>query len=174
MTGPIRRFGSALLLTAGVCGAALAPGVARADHDSYEYSGPRYGFHGEGYLINALGQMDQAYFADDPSHFLVRQAKQSIRQARFEICDPRARYYLQGALDHLEHYIRWHRFTELDDAARLVTKALAIEREAHMPPPRPIVRRHRPHHGGHHDGGVTITDHGVGVSWGGGGLFVRF
>lgn len=174
MMGSIRTLSGVLVLTTLFCGVSLSPRVARADHDSYEYSGPRYGFHGETHLIAALGDLELAFYADDGAHRMIRTAKRHIRYARANLCSRHARYFLRGALDHLFQYTYGHHTSDLDDAARLVTKALMIERATHAVVHPQVVHHPPSHHRGHHGSSVRINHHGVGISWGRGGLFVHF
>lgn len=174
MLGSIRVFAGTMIVATGFLAPALSTTVARADHDSFEYRGPRYGFHGEAHMIEALRLLDRAYYADHSSHHLIWEAKLHIRDAMGDLSSDQARYSLDGALDHLFEYRHWHRGRDLDDAARLVTKALAIERETHRVARIPVGHElpgHR-HHGPDH--GVKVTPQGVGVSWGHGRLFIRF
>ena len=174
MRRSIRTLSGVLVLTTGFWGVSLSPRVARADHDSYKFYGPRYGFHSETHLIAALGDLELAYFADDRSHRMVRRAKQQIRQARVELLSRHARSHLRDALNHLFQYTHWHRMSDLDHAAQHVTKALMIERKTHAAMHPPVIHHPPSHHGDHHGSKVRINRHGVGLSWGRGGLFVRF
>jgi hypothetical protein len=124
-----------------------APSLVRADHDSFAYAGPTYGFHGEAPIIESLNSIEHAYTARRPWHAqrFVRDALASVRVAYGTLCVPSARYYVHGAEEHLEAFLFGRRLVDLDDAARLLNKALVVEqtrhRHAHLAPRRSHFRR---------------------------------
>lgn len=112
-----------------------APSLARADHDSFVYAGPTYGFHGEASIIEALDAIEHAYTARNPWHSqrFVRDALANVRVAYGEVSVPSARYYLHATEEHLDVFLFERRLVDLDHAARLLNKALLVERTRHRP-----------------------------------------
>lgn len=116
-----------------------------ADHDSFEYSGRRHGVHGEKRIIEALSFIELARL-HGPTHCnqYLRHASDRSQRAYHQVCHPTARYYIRGALEHIQRYSLYFRLCDLEDAAQLLNKAIIIEHEAHHGPhiqPAPPIAR---------------------------------
>jgi hypothetical protein len=129
--------------------ATLLPATARADHDSFEYGGACYGYAGERQMIDALENLERSRRSRFAAVHYVARANRDVCQALDMVCDPRAKFYLQGAHDHLDAFLCHYDPCDLTDAARLVNKALRAEQLAHRPAPV---------HSGH------VHGHGFGLS----------
>jgi len=147
MTSP-RTTG--LLATIGVLTLfVLMPEIAKADH-RFEYDGPRYGFHGEAHLVNALHYLDLGYRTPDPHGQLLVYATRELYRAAYGVCQPRSAHLISAAIRQIGCYQYGGSPVYLDTAARLINQALYVERAYHVRPValRPSYGAWLTHHGG--------------------------
>jgi hypothetical protein len=117
---------------------AALPATARADHDSFEYQGTCYGYAGEADMIDALENLQRSRRTRFGVPHYVARANRDVCRALDTVCNPQAKFYLQGAHEHLDAFLCHYDPCDLNDAARLVNKALLSEQLSHRPAPAPF------------------------------------
>ena len=129
------------LLIAAITLLTLSPQAARADHESYCYTGECYDFDGETHLIESLEHMDRAVLADCERTRLLSTlaAKREIFLASRELCNPSARRATWTALRSLNAYLATRDICDMDDAALAITRALDLEGALHASPVLAVV-----------------------------------
>jgi hypothetical protein len=155
-------------MAAALLGSLATASTAAADHQSYVFTGPRVGCHGEVHMLRALELLESVFVACPANRpALLCAAHREINQAAAEATSRVARYYLQQADTLLHRFEYTGAILYLDHTADSVERALLAEQRtfchvhpvAPAPPMPPVV--HVPGHGhghghGHSHGSLFI------------------
>jgi hypothetical protein len=137
------RYDLVCLALAAIGASGLGSGTARADHDSFEYTGRYYEFPGERQIISALANLERARCSPTLAAGYTRRAAWETSYALSRVCDRQTHFYLSGALDHMDAFVCHGDPCDLNDAARLLHKGLLAEQchygHGHAPVAAPAV-----------------------------------
>ena len=135
----------AILLGSLVTVALTGTSQAVAGHNDFKFQGSRHGFRAETHMIHSLEVLERVANSNHPyrNRDRLAHASKDLRSAYELLRSSRAEWYLEFASSELRNFRRSGDLDCLDDASRLIQKAIAAEQRY-----RRQAREHRHHNHG--------------------------